>query len=345
MIMKKVFVLSLLATAALSACQKNAVVVEEGIPMSISVSWNDVTKTYLKSTGKQIDSFWDGKETISIISLGEKKDLIAVDNFTCDAVSGAETAVFKGKFTGREPYYIKVMYPALLNEKIINTPYYTGKEGSMSLLTLQDQYTFISQITPLVQCGDFDLQHFNNYCLAVGDAGLKAADSGVLVMKSPLQNLSTVLKFELKFPEKYWGATMDGLTLSCNDAKGNPKDIFAYGEEKQAVGAILNDRIFKGAASNGSAVNKLTLFTKLEVPKGGDVTLFLPVYLIENCADAGDVWHFDVTIDGTGYDLGKKEFKEDTKLVPGNMYRIQIDASAEGVPAPGWSDGGEVPLS
>lgn len=318
--MKKIFVISMAAVAALVACQKNiAPVVDEGVPMSITVSLGDQTKTAVKPEGNTLKSYWDEKETISIVTFDGNEleaKVLCIDNFTYNGKGGVEEATFKGTFRGGDdPKFIKVIYPAI-DEKGNMAQYQDFKGNPARILGALDGQFFVEcNIIPLVQIGDDNCDHLYNYCVAIGEAELKGTHEGELKMKKPLENISSVLKLEVRFPKDLAGKDVYCITLKCTDDKGNPRNLFATGGVKQ----LANFTNFYDAATT----HEWSIHTKgIAVPENGSVTLYMPVYPV-GAVLKGDTWRFTASVGGKELEL-KSMIKYDWKFGRGCISRTTV---------------------
>ena len=133
--MKKSIILLAVVSASLVSCSKieeSRPEVKSGIPMSISASFSDLTKTSTVADGNVLKSTWDAEESISIITLDalSKGKVVAIDNFTSRGAAGRSSAKFTGTFTGGvNPVKVIAVYPAL--EKVGDT-YRTKRYGFSS---------------------------------------------------------------------------------------------------------------------------------------------------------------------------------------------------------------------
>ncbi len=320
--MKKSIILLAVVSASLVSCSKieeSRPEVKSGIPMSISVSLSDLTKTTTVDEGSVLKSTWDAEESISIITLDASKNgtVLEIDNFTSKGAAGRSSANFTGTFNGGDnPVKVIAVYPALEKDgDTYRTKPYKSNEGTSSILSGIKTYKKNLRIKvdyPPYQEGG--CKHLKDYCVMVGKVDTKDLMRGKL--SASLRHLMMVIKVTATFPDAYKGGQIERVSLTHGSRFPFLFDTSAY--------ADLDDFRFSGIMSPGMGTS---VPVNMVIPASGVVTVYIPCNPI-----GGDIrrdeWTFVASVkDKSNYRLTKK-LTGDVTYEAGKMYRMDF--------RPGW---------
>ena len=333
--MKKSIILLAVVSASLVSCSKteeSRPEVKSGIPMSISASFSDLTKTTTVPDGNVLKTTWDAVDTISIVTLDalEKGQVVAIDNFTSSGTAGRSFATFRGTFTGgANPVKVIAVYPAL--EKVgdkyrTKENYALNDDGGYRSSILQNIKIGSNNVDtktefPFRQERNDDCSHLKDFCLMVGKVDTERIKRGELSVS--LRHLMMVFKIQVTVPDYCKGKQLEKVKI---DAYGNPGtsqnqfmcQSFSY-VDLDAFPSL--DNIFF------RLWNYFEMPASFEIPESGVATFYIP-RTPHDRLKAGIKWRISVVFSDEG------RFFFDEIIAPkevvyeaGKMYRINVSKS------------------
>ena len=322
--MKKIIIILAALSASLVSCNKTTAEtpeVKSGIPMSVSVSFADLTKTTVVPDGDALKCTWDAEESISIITLDalSKGKVVAIDNFTSSGAAGRSSAKFAGRFTGgANPVKVILVYPAL--EKVGDTyrtkPHqslYSGGTSSVLSDIKIGKATLKAKVGyPFVQGADNDCSHFQDFCVMVGNADLSKIKSGKL--SASLRNLMTVFEIRINFNRIDNGKKLTKLQF------GNTFDFPLFLHESTAYVDLDASKFSEG--SDIITKKNISIPANFKVPDpSGYVRMYVPCV---PCAASTAMIDFHFTLDGAVKavyrDLKSRNFEAGKMYTAGYLY-------------------------
>ena len=330
--MKKSIILLAVLSASLVSCSKteeSRLEVKSGIPMSISASFSDLTKTSTVADGNVLKSTWDAEESISIITLDalSKGKVVAIDNFTSRGAAGRSSAKFTGTFTGGvNPVKVIAVYPAL--EKVGDT--YRTKENYALNSSTDWRSSILQQIKigsdhvdtkpdyPFCQERNGDCSHLKDFCVMVGKVDTKDLKRGKL--SASLRHLMMVFKIQATFPDSYKGKHLEEVRIDAYDNAGVGGAQFLC---QSSSYVDLDSSPFLGA-KDYRLRNYFRIPMSFEIPESGIVTLYMPCAPYNRLKE-GAKWEIVATFSGN------KRVSFDEMIAPkevvyeaGKVYRINV---------------------
>ena len=321
--MKKSIILLAVVSASFVSCSKteeSRPEVKSGIPMSVSASFSDLTKTSTVADGNALKSTWDAEESISIITLDASKNgkVVAIDNFTSDGVAGRSSASFSGTFTGgANPVKVIAVYPALEKDgNIYRTKSYPfSRPGGTEVSVLDDiQIGKATLSTASVERSPYQTggcSHLKNYCVLVGNADISNIKNGMLSVS--LRNLMSVIKIRAIFPLSYTGREISEMTL-----KNTGRYMFVC---KSSAHVDLDSSPFLGDAGY-LLKQEINVRMDIKIPRSGYVDVYIPFVPYDRDPEGR---RFGLTAK-----IGSREYsssyrtKRDVTYEAGKMYRMDV---------------------
>ena len=331
--MKKSIILLAVLSASLLSCTKKEATpdVKSGIPMSISASFSDLTKTSTVADGNVLKSTWDAEESISIITLDalSKGKVVAIDNFISRGAAGRSSAKFTGTFTGGDnPVKVIAVYPAL--EKDGDT--YRTKENyawdhstdypSSILQNIRIGSDNVDTKPGYLFCqdGSGSCNHLKDFCVMVGKVDTERIKRGELSVS--LRHLMMVFKIQVTFLDSHKGQHLEDIEiLAYNNASTSQHQFMRRSSSYVDLDSspFLRDKGF-------NLDNTLRMPTSLDVPESGVVTFYMPCAPYDRFK-VGSKWKIVARLPGR--DSGSIEMISNKEVVyeAGKMYRINVSMS------------------
>ena len=333
--MKKSIILLAVLSASLVSCSKteeSRLEVKSGIPMSISASFSDLTKTSTVADGNVLKSTWDAEESISIITLDalSKGKVVAIDNFTSRGAAGRSSAKFTGNFTGgANPVKVIAVYPAL--EKDGDT-YRTKKNYALTGDSAGWRSSILQNIRigsdhvdtkteyPFCQNGDGDCSHLKDFCVMVGKVDTERIKRGELSVS--LRHLMMVFKIQVTFLDSDKGKHLENIEILAYNNAGTSQHQFM----RHSFSYVDLDSSPSLGAKNFYLDNTLRMPTSLNVPESGVVTLYVPCAPYDRLK-VESKWRIVARFPGR--DSGSSDMISNKEVVyeAGKMYRINVSMS------------------
>ena len=331
--MKKSIILLAVVSASLVSCSKteeSRPEVKSGIPMSISASFSDLTKTSTVDEGNVLKSTWDAEDTISIITLDalSKGKVVAIDNFTSRGAAGRSSAKFTGTFTGgANPVKVIAVYPAL--EKVGDT--YRTKENyaltggnwrSSILKNIRIGSDNVDTKPEYLFCqdGSGSCNHLKDFCVMVGKVDTERIKRGELSVS--LRHLMMVFKIQVTFLDSHKGQDLENIQILAYNNAGTSQHQFMC----RSFSYVDLDSSPSFGAKNFYLDNTLRMPTSLKVPESGVVTFYMPCAPYDRFK-VGNKWKIAARFPGR--DSGSIEMISNKEVVyeAGKMYRINVSMS------------------
>ena len=330
--MKKSIILLAVVSASLVSCSKieeSRPEVKSGIPMSISVSLSDLTKTTAIDEGNVLKSTWDAEESISIITLDalSKGKVVAIDNFTSRGAAGRSSAKFTGTFTGgANPVKVIAVYPALkkdgdtyrTKESVLFGSFYGVHSSILQNIRIGSNDVVTRPEYPFRQERNGDLSHLKDFCVMVGKVDTERIKRGELSVS--LRHLMMLIKLTATFPSFSRGKLLQEVQIDAWDNDGVSKNQFLCESSSYVdldASPFLGDKDFK-------LQDYFRLLTPFEIPESGVVTFYMPCAPYDRLK-AGSKWEFKARLqyDPLVYFGGMISNKE-VVYEAGKMYRINV---------------------
>ncbi len=326
--MKKSIILLAVVSASLVSCSKteeSRLEVKSGIPMSISASFSDLTKTSTVADGNVLKTTWDAVDTISIVTLDalEKGQVVAIDNFTSSGTAGRSFATFTGTFTGgASPKKVIAIYPALKKDggKYRTAQHYAlNTKGGLRSSILSDieigkNVAKMNVEYPFCQEKNDECAHLKDYCLMVGNADVSKIKSGKLSVS--LKNLMMVIKVQATFPDDCKNQLLKEVWI------GDARNMFIF---ESSAYVDLDASPFFGSSAQIHRTRYFKMPTSFKIPDSGIVTVYMP------CAPLGKLttecsWIFTTKV-GEGENAHYVFFEplvgnKEVTFEAGKVYRI-----------------------
>ena len=332
--MKKSIILLAVLSASLVSCSKteeSRLEVKSGIPMSISASFSDLTKTSTVADGNVLKSTWDAEESISIITLDalSKGKVVAIDNFTSRGAAGRSSAKFTGTFTGGvNPVKVIAVYPAL--EKDGDT--YRTKENyawdhstdypSSILKNIRIGSDNVDTKPEYLFCqdGSGSCNHLKDFCVMVGKVDTERIKRGELSVS--LRHLMMVFKIQVTFLDSHKGQHLENIQILAYNNAGTSQHQFM----RHSFSYVDLDSSPSLGAKNFYLDNTLRMPTSLNVPESGVVTLYVPCAPYDRLK-VESKWRIVARFPGR--DSGSSDMISNKEVVyeAGKMYRINVSMS------------------
>ena len=332
--MKKIIIILAALSASLVSCNKTTAEtpeVKSGIPMSVSVSFADLTKTTVVPDGDALKCTWDAEESISIITLDalSKGKVVAIDNFTSRGAAGRSSAKFTGTFTGgANPVKVIAVYPAL--EKVGDT--YRTKENyawdhstdypSSILKNIRIGSDNVDTKPEYLFCqdGSGSCNHLKDFCVMVGKVDTERIKRGELSVS--LRHLMMVFKIQVTFLDSHKGQHLEDIEILAYNNAGTSQHQFM----RHSFSYVDLDSSPSLGAKNFYLDNTLRMPTSLNVPESGVVTLYVPCAPYDRLK-VESKWRIVARFPGR--DSGSSDMISNKEVVyeAGKMYRINVSMS------------------
>lgn len=272
--MKRTFIISIMALAALTACQKDADVIpsSKGVELTISASVAspaDTRTTYSYTPGTQagtIDVAWEATEYLTVVSIGES-GITAVDEFVSTGDAGRTKAEFTGTWNGNAGDKVICLYPAVTKGGAAR---YSGVTvGSTSI-----------GVNYAAHAPSQDINTIKDYDLMIGDVAISGTAASVT-----MQRKISVLRLGISGASPYeygvYARYFTQLGIAARSSSGTAK-LFASSGTVAATTSTWTGEIVPVAYYSNNW-NNIT-----QISKEGIFYHYIPV-LTSGSLESGDV--------------------------------------------------------